>query len=44
MHVFLEYFITHFIAQADYCYCVCILIEKNVGRIQSMASFGPHID
>lgn len=44
MHIFLKYFIAHSIAQPDHYYRVFILIGKNVGHIQSTASFGPHID
>lgn len=45
MYIFLDYsMIIHCTVQPDHHYCVFILIEKNTGSVQSIASFGPHID
>lgn len=44
MYIFWDYFMAHCTLQLDLHYSVLILIEKNTGRVQSIASFGPHVD
>lgn len=44
MRIFLEYFMAHCTVQSGYHYCFFILIEKNMGHVQSIISFGPYIE